>query len=580
MKITCQACQAKYTIADEKVVGKVVKIRCKKCGATIVVNGNETSIGSQPPGAGEDGGEAALALTGTASEPWTVNVGEGDQRVMLEPELVAAYRAGVVTNDTYCWRDGMPDWAPIAELGPLYAACTAPGAAAGEFPAKGQDTSAAGVPTRTSTPPAGPHRASTSPKDRNGAPAATSATAARRAGGRAAAADLFRGAAQAGGEDEVMTSAPPSLPAPGAGAHASASKETGASAPSMTATTEASGLIDIRQLGQQMRPAADERKKTRVDDIMNIGGGAGGGFGPSLAAPVLTAPSLEHYSQPPPGLLAGPVASQVKSRALMIVAVSAGIFFLVAAVGVIVLIVRGTGPGEERDRASTGSTTAAAGSTGASAGTGSATGAASAEAPPGRVRARGRGGERCACRVGQRGIVGERRQREPPGGRPRGGRHGAEALRGPRRAQGSSRGRRRRRGVQPRRGARASRRHRRRRADLQARGHVRRGQSRDHLRAERRRAVGDPPRRLAVRRDADGQVRRGALSPGPGAAVRGESDDGDQELHHQLIGRRLSSLLVGLWVGVGFLLGLRVGLAVGSRAERRRAGGGTFLMRP
>ncbi|MDB5219989.1 MAG: virulence associated protein, partial [Myxococcaceae bacterium] len=28
MKIQCQSCQAKYTIADEKVLGKVVKIRC------------------------------------------------------------------------------------------------------------------------------------------------------------------------------------------------------------------------------------------------------------------------------------------------------------------------------------------------------------------------------------------------------------------------------------------------------------------------------------------------------------------------------------------------------------------------
>ncbi|QUS47076.1 zinc-ribbon domain-containing protein [Salmonella enterica] len=42
MKIQCQSCQAKYTIADEKVLGKVVKIRCKKCSATIVINGNET----------------------------------------------------------------------------------------------------------------------------------------------------------------------------------------------------------------------------------------------------------------------------------------------------------------------------------------------------------------------------------------------------------------------------------------------------------------------------------------------------------------------------------------------------------
>ena len=43
MKISCQSCAAKYTIADEKVVGKIVKIRCKKCSATIVINGNDTA---------------------------------------------------------------------------------------------------------------------------------------------------------------------------------------------------------------------------------------------------------------------------------------------------------------------------------------------------------------------------------------------------------------------------------------------------------------------------------------------------------------------------------------------------------
>jgi len=37
MKIVCDACQAKYSIADEKVQGKAFKIRCKKCNHIIVV---------------------------------------------------------------------------------------------------------------------------------------------------------------------------------------------------------------------------------------------------------------------------------------------------------------------------------------------------------------------------------------------------------------------------------------------------------------------------------------------------------------------------------------------------------------
>lgn len=44
VSLTCQACQAKYTIAVEKVAGKMVKVRCRKCGAAIRVDGNAAII--------------------------------------------------------------------------------------------------------------------------------------------------------------------------------------------------------------------------------------------------------------------------------------------------------------------------------------------------------------------------------------------------------------------------------------------------------------------------------------------------------------------------------------------------------
>src|SRR3979411_2688896 len=115
MKITCQACQAKYTIADEKVVGKVVKIRCKKCGASIVVNGNETSASQPPPGAGA----FDYVAPGSAQSPWTVNVADGDQRTMTEAEIVSGYRTGIVSDETFCWKEGMADWLPVLEIATL-----------------------------------------------------------------------------------------------------------------------------------------------------------------------------------------------------------------------------------------------------------------------------------------------------------------------------------------------------------------------------------------------------------------------------------------------------------------------------
>jgi predicted Zn finger-like uncharacterized protein len=120
MKITCQACQAKYTIADEKVVGKVVKIRCKKCGASIVINGNESASAAASPGVAGAVEDVKPADKGAA---WTVNVADGDQRTMTEAEIIESYRSGVVNDDTFCWREGMADWLSLQEIAPLHTAC-------------------------------------------------------------------------------------------------------------------------------------------------------------------------------------------------------------------------------------------------------------------------------------------------------------------------------------------------------------------------------------------------------------------------------------------------------------------------
>jgi predicted Zn finger-like uncharacterized protein len=109
MKITCQSCQSKYNVADEKVQGKIVKIRCRKCGATIVVNGTGSAD------AGTNGAPSGDA--GAMSEAqWHVNIGDNDQRTMTMYELVDAYNTGVVTQDTFIWTDGMDDWRPLAEV--------------------------------------------------------------------------------------------------------------------------------------------------------------------------------------------------------------------------------------------------------------------------------------------------------------------------------------------------------------------------------------------------------------------------------------------------------------------------------
>lgn len=179
MKISCPACAAKYSIADEKVSDRLAKIRCRKCNATIVIDGK-----ANPPSVYTAAGEATTEASDDAGDSqaaglqFTVDFGEGDQRTMSVPEIVAAYNASQITQDTYLWADGFADWKPLAEVEEIVAALNS--GAAAPAPAAAPWASAAASPART----------------------------AARTAARAPAPDLFGGIDAAGGEEDVATSAP------------------------------------------------------------------------------------------------------------------------------------------------------------------------------------------------------------------------------------------------------------------------------------------------------------------------------------------------------------------------------------
>src|SRR5688500_11875502 len=119
MKITCESCGAKYTIADDKVIGRKVKIRCKGCSTPIVVDGQKLGPSGAPPGSPDAKAETLLPQP---SPDWSVNLSETDQRSMTTQQLVEAFQAGQITPEAYVWREGMADWVPLldcAELAPL-----------------------------------------------------------------------------------------------------------------------------------------------------------------------------------------------------------------------------------------------------------------------------------------------------------------------------------------------------------------------------------------------------------------------------------------------------------------------------
>ena len=120
MRIVCDSCGAKYSIADEKVQGKVFKVRCKKCSHIIMVDGTASAGaqeeeatrvydvsagGGMPDAAGEEGGAIwYVVLDGAQTGPLTAR------------EIEVQVNAGAVDADTYAWREGMEDWLRLGDV--------------------------------------------------------------------------------------------------------------------------------------------------------------------------------------------------------------------------------------------------------------------------------------------------------------------------------------------------------------------------------------------------------------------------------------------------------------------------------
>ncbi len=282
-------------------------MRCRKCGATIVIDGASQAAANVP---------APEPEAPAGDEGWTVNVDDGDQRTMSSEEVVQAFASRVIDEETFLWKDGMADWLPLKEVPELWDLCGVSGGVQTSGPTQ------VGAPTFPESNFGGGFGAFTG----NGGsdtteqalfdggnlgqspgmgdalfgsaetPAPSSALgggAARRAGGRGVGADLFGGISKAGSDEDggLVAAIPKDAKLTGARNENSVlfslsaltdSKDAAPAASATTATTEGSGLIDIRALSAS---TSGGQKDSRVDDIMNLGGG--GAFTPALTAPVL-----------------------------------------------------------------------------------------------------------------------------------------------------------------------------------------------------------------------------------------------------------------------------------------------------
>ena len=119
MKIVCDSCGTKYSISDDKVRGKVFKIRCKKCSHIIVVRGT-TDAAAAPAAPSAEGG-------------WHLVV-DGEQVGPLpESDIRARLERGEINGETYIWKEGFNDWlklSTVPEFADVGGGASAPGSGA------------------------------------------------------------------------------------------------------------------------------------------------------------------------------------------------------------------------------------------------------------------------------------------------------------------------------------------------------------------------------------------------------------------------------------------------------------------
>ncbi|MDP2342973.1 MAG: AgmX/PglI C-terminal domain-containing protein [Deltaproteobacteria bacterium] len=155
MKFSCERCQTRYSIGDDKVKGKVLKIRCKTCGNIIVVREQMPTVQAEASGyaMAQVSSQAAQAAAGGAqpraetgpslsmsSPPQQAQAQQQQQQRSPPPpaatrplewyvaikgkqhgpagrdDIARLFREGKISDRTYLWHDQLPSWTRLKDL--------------------------------------------------------------------------------------------------------------------------------------------------------------------------------------------------------------------------------------------------------------------------------------------------------------------------------------------------------------------------------------------------------------------------------------------------------------------------------
>jgi len=135
VKFLCDRCKTRYSIGDDRVRGKILKIRCKNCANVITVregmsaddlpepNRGRPTTAAPEIAASQPAGALASAFAQQATKPppaleeeWYVSI-DGDQS---GPFSLSEAQRWISTKpfdaDVHCWSEGFDDWLPVDKV--------------------------------------------------------------------------------------------------------------------------------------------------------------------------------------------------------------------------------------------------------------------------------------------------------------------------------------------------------------------------------------------------------------------------------------------------------------------------------
>ena len=118
MKFVCHRCATRYSIGDDRVRGKILKIRCKNCANVITVReGMDAEPATAAPAAASPRAKTPASKPPPAlEEEWYVSI-DGEQSGPFSLAEAQRWVSGLAFDaELHCWSEGFDDWLPVDKV--------------------------------------------------------------------------------------------------------------------------------------------------------------------------------------------------------------------------------------------------------------------------------------------------------------------------------------------------------------------------------------------------------------------------------------------------------------------------------